>query len=237
MEVIISGRSDIALIKCDQQWLTFEYGGEGEPEPVTLETAREVRQSMGDCVTLEAASFSEASGLLEDLVDQTEALDCLFFLLDSRLEPSTRKEAALELAELIVYPEIASFLYDILLSAPLPFEADPGHAIEIARAAEAEDPRIGDIVTFLTTLQSLQPSVAFVSQAWADFDISAFNDPMQKQNLKKAMAQAGIFSALVKDTLPEVFAGHEKLATVIAENSFNGLAEQFLAYLATCKQS
>ncbi len=54
---------------------------------------------------------------LEDAVDSTEALDLVLYLFDGSLSDEIRRTASLELDELLVYPEIKTYLESILLPA------------------------------------------------------------------------------------------------------------------------
>ena len=110
MLAYISGRYDTAVVKNNDTWHTVTYGSETLVNEVSSEVAVALVGQIGDGTTITVESFATAQERLEELVDQTEALDLFLIILSDQYSFKTRRSAVEELEELLQYDEIRIYL-------------------------------------------------------------------------------------------------------------------------------
>ena len=124
MRAVLSGRAALALLNEGNTWHSMSYD---DPERLVLcnsSDADVVLRDARDRIWLEDVTVEQVRNSLADVVDSTEALDCVLYLLDSSLKPETRDLVALEFEELASWPEIVQHVEAVLLAHPLPPSAD-----------------------------------------------------------------------------------------------------------------
>lgn len=192
MLAYISGRHDTAVIRNDDSWHTVTYGNETLVKEVSHEVAVALVRQIGGGQPIAVESVDTAQERLEELVDQTEALDLFLILLSADYSIETRKSAFEELEELLQYDEIKTYLHNILTASPLPSQADLENAWSLVTPN-------GLTAKFLKSIVNLQPVITKVRNAWHAVDPSEIKPGRSKQDAQCVMAKEGLFHELVND--------------------------------------
>lgn len=192
MLAFISGRHDTAVVRSNDSWHTVTYGDEVPVDGVSQEAAIALVGQIGDMQPITVESVANAQERLEQLVDQTEALDLFLILLNAEYSSETRKSSVEELEELLQYDEIRDHMQNILSASPLPTQAD------VDKAWSMVTPN-GLTAKFLKTIVNLQPVITRVRNAWHAIDPSEIKSGHSKADVQRVMAQQGLFRVLVDD--------------------------------------
>ncbi len=145
-----------------------------------------------DTAITSVTTQDEAIRLIAEYKDNSFALDFTILLFDRSISDQTRKDIAWELDELLMNDFRRDYVLDIMLSSPLPIEANS----DAATSAAKDSRRVRDLVKFV--LDS-QPLVRKVHSAW----LNIRNDSMVLQagnnNVLGALLNFGVFRRLVTE--------------------------------------
>ena len=196
MRAVLSGRAAVAILNEGDSWHSMTYEESELLMPCHAAQAKTLLRNAHDLIWLEDVSVEDVRDRLADVVDSTEALDCVLYLLDGRLQPETRDAVALEFEELAAWPEIVEEVESVLLARPLPASADLDGAIA---ACERMDARAA--TQLFRHWHSLQPTVQAVYDAWLQIPVARFGDTTQQTVAQGHFIKHGIFAALVRTDL------------------------------------
>lgn len=190
MRAVISGQARVALL-WEGDRLSSLHSRSGKT-PVER-SPRDIPYLLGDANDLRfLAGIDEdhAVAALAQAVDEENALHLTLLLLDPTLRPDTRRDASLELEELLAAPTIRGFLERIFWSRPLPREADlPGALAQKAGTTDA-------VGGFLRELVALQMPIAEVVAAWQSIPEEIL-EPVGRGAAQTVAVESGLFRNLV----------------------------------------
>lgn len=141
---------------------------------------------------LQIDDVGEGIELFTKFQSQSIALDFALLLFDSGVSTKTRKDAALELDELLASVDSSNYVLDILLAAPLPSTADSAGA-----AAASKD--FGRCRSFVDAIVEAQPRVRFAYASWLSISDDQAVSDMGCDNVRGLLIQNGVFRQLVLD--------------------------------------
>jgi tetratricopeptide (TPR) repeat protein len=196
MRAVLSGRAAIALLNEGNQWHSISYE---EPERLVERQAAEAEvllRDANDRIWLDNVSIEQVRDTLADVVDTTEALDCVLYLLDGSLQPETRDVVALELEELVAWPEIVLQVEAILLAHQFPASADFAGAIAACVRTESHQ-----TLRHLREWHSLQVTVRTVRDAWLRIPFDRFGGIAQRSTVEGQFIKHGVFASIVRSEL------------------------------------
>jgi len=196
MRAVLSGRAAVAILNEGDSWHSMTYEESELLTPCHAAQAKTLLRNAHDLIWLEDVSVDDVRDRLADVVDSTEALDCVLYLLDSRLLPETRDAVALEFEELAAWPEIVQEVESVLLARPLPASADMDGAIAACERTDAKP-----ATQLFRHWHSLQPTVQAVYDAWLQIPIDRFGDTNQQTIAQGHFIKHGIFADLVRTDL------------------------------------
>ncbi|HQX52684.1 MAG TPA: tetratricopeptide repeat protein [Planctomycetaceae bacterium] len=175
MRAVLSGRAAVALLNEGDVWQSMTYEAPEQLTPCHAAEAHVLLRNTHDLIWLDDVSIDEVRDRLADVVDTTEALDCVLYLLDGSLQPATRDAVALEFEELAIWPEIVEQVESVLLACPLPASADIAGAIDACTRTESHA-----AAELFRQWQSLQPTVSAIFDAWLQIPIGRFGNTEQR---------------------------------------------------------
>jgi predicted RND superfamily exporter protein len=162
MRAVFSGRACVAWFAVGDKLYSLHY------EDMTRLVQRkpeEFQSVFGGARDLEwvdgLLSIDQIRETLAFAVDTTEALNLVLYLCDDRLTAKTLQTAAIEFDELVVYPDIAEALEQILFAHPL-----PKNVCLLAGIKESEITQSRATTAFLQRMLRFQPAVTAVQIAW-----------------------------------------------------------------------
>jgi len=196
MRAVLSGRAAVAILNEGDSWHSMTYEESELLTPCHAAQAKTLLRNAHDLIWLEDVSVDDVRDRLADVVDITEALDCVLYLLDNRLLPETRDAVALEFEELAAWPEIVQEVESVLLARPLPASADMDGAIAACERTDAKP-----ATQLFRHWHSLQPTVQAVYDAWLQIPIDRFGDTNQQTIAQGHFIKHGIFADLVRTDL------------------------------------
>lgn len=161
MRAVLSGRAAFALLNEGDTWHAMSYEYPERLVPCKPSEADVLLRDVRDRIWLEDVSVEQVRDSLVDVVDSTEALDCVLYLLDGSLKPETRDVVAMEFEELAIWPEIVQRVEAVLLARPLPPSADVAGAIAACVRTKA-----CQSLKLLHEWHSVQGTVKNVRDAW-----------------------------------------------------------------------
>ena len=123
---------------------------------------------------------------------EADAFHLALLLLDGHLQPDTRRDASLELEELLGSEGVLDHLEKVFLAHPLPRDADlqgaffhkAGSAVEVDR--------------FLRTLSALQMTISEICWAWKEIPAEVFGGEGERIAAQAAAVRGGLFRDLVR---------------------------------------
>lgn len=192
MRAVVSGQAGIALLWDGNRLSSLHAGVDGPPVP---RRPREIPLLLGAANDLEFLDRIERPQVAQKLArasDEADALHLALILLDATLPYDIRREASLELEELLDGPEIQEHLEKTFYARPLPAEADLAGAL-VHRAGPTE--RVG---VFLRSLDSLQMAIAEIAWAWREIPDEVFGSPGERAEAQTAAMRGGLFRDLVR---------------------------------------
>ncbi|RLS77039.1 MAG: hypothetical protein DWI02_10415 [Planctomycetota bacterium] len=194
MKAVVSGRACVALLIRGDELHSIHYDNTDE---LVLRHPEDFRTLFGGANDLdfleEVDSIDGLRSHLEDAVDETEALDLLLFLCDEQLSQKTRESAAIELEELIVYPEIVASLEQILFAQPLPSSVHFDGARSACAATNSRKTQ-----HFLEQLFQSQPAIEVVRSSWDQFPEDSFAGK-SRQQVEAICLRKGLFADFVRE--------------------------------------
>ncbi len=196
MRAVLSGRAAVAILYEGDSWHSMTYEESELLTPCHAAQATTLLRNAHDLIWLEDVSVEDVRDRLADVVDSTEALDCVLYLLDGSLQPETRDAVALEFEELAAWPEIVEEVESVLFASPLPAFADMDGAIAACERTDAKA-----AAQLFRHWHSLQPTVQAVYDAWLQIPVDRFGDTTQQTSAQGHFIKHGIFAALVRTDL------------------------------------
>ena len=189
MDALISGRSGVAIVVDGDQLFSMHAADPGNMvarEPAELRfLAGEAR----DFVAVEHASRQEIEGRLLRERDQEDALLLALMILDHELASDTRRQAAVDLDELLSEELLVAAVEGVLYAVPLPEEAVPRLAVAAAKQVGATRTR-----ALVERLVSHQPSIEEVQRAWGLIPQALFDG--EREAWRATAVREGIFRHL-----------------------------------------
>jgi hypothetical protein len=175
----------------ESEQLMSLHAGTGE---VVSRREREIPYLLGDAPDLqflEGVGVPEVAQRLEAAAVQADALHLALILLDPELPHDVRRDAADELAELLEIEDVREHVEGVLLSHPLPREADPTGALYCCPGRAAASRKL------LLRLQSLQSKVHDVFLAWERISVRTFGEERDRAFALATAVREGFFRQAV----------------------------------------
>lgn len=141
---------------------------------------------------VEVATGQEAVKRLNEQRERSLALDFTLLLFDVSTSPTTRQRAAAELNGLLKDSHCQDYVLDIVLSSPLPDEADPAGATLAAKNQSL-------VRALIATIRECQERVAKVFAAWLALRSDPMVDHVGIENVQGALIHFGVFRKLVEE--------------------------------------
>ena len=192
MKAVVSGRACAALLIDGDTMNSIHYDA---MDVLISRRPEEFRLLFGGVEDLDwiddVGTLDEAKDRLADAVDTTEALDLVLYLCDGSLPNDTLEAAALELEELIIFPEIVASLENVLFAKPLPESID-------LRPGLAACDRLGccSSKSFFQKLLLLQPKIETIRLAWESIPAHRFME-IDRKIFEATCLRKGVFRSLV----------------------------------------
>jgi chromosomal replication initiator protein len=229
VNAVISGQAGVAVL-VDGARLATLHVGSAEPRDRRSE---EVRLLVGDAADLEFAEdveLQEVTRRLDLASDRCDALHLALLLLDGTLTADTRRTAAGELDELLPAHGAAEYVEGVLFARPLPHEAD------LAGAHAASSHRTRYVTALLRRLESLQPAITEVWQAWEAIPPDVFETDRSRASAQKVCVVRGLFRDLVERRAAGESTGAFRLSCLLdpsfqALRNHRAILEQWLSGL------
>lgn len=191
MNAVISGQSGVAVLVDGLRLASMQAGSDAAP----VERSRgEVRFLLGearDLEFLEDIAPEEVRDRLELATTKYDALHLALILLDPELASDTRRTAAEELDDLLADDMFARWVESVLYARPLPRSGD------LVGALSACTGRTRRTRAFLGKLESLQPVIAEIHEAWESIPTHHFGTDEERQRVLSIAVKEGLFRDLV----------------------------------------
>lgn len=190
MNAVVSGHSGVALL-IDGDFFSSIHFGEDEVRQRRPSDFRLLFNGAQDLQFLEDIDLAEVRRRLDLESTRIDALHIALILLDRELSHDTRRTAAEELDELLSDEMIAHWVESVLHARPLPGSGD------LVGARSACTGRTPCTRAFLGKLESLQPVIAEVHEAWERIPIGLFGTEDDRQRVLSIAVREGLFRNLV----------------------------------------
>ena len=229
MHALISGRSRRALIIDGELLKSFDFDNPSKIVPRRKSDLSYLFGEAADLRILENTTMALVESELEDDCNFTCALDLSLISLDSELPDDIREEALEGLGELLRDLQTRERLANVLYAEPFPKDTDLAGALKLCKTRATTEAKV-----FLMELNSLQPLIRAVKQAWEVIPTKSFGSYEKRGVFRQSAIRAGIFRALVwspekpelklrvlKHTLPqsiESFPNYEGILEIWTEN-------------------
>lgn len=152
MDAVISGHAGVALILDGGRLASIHVENSEEVIPRQEAEIHLLFNGAKDLQFLADADLEQVRAQLELAGARIDALHLALILLDRELSAETRREAALELNELMDLLEITDFLERVLYAHPLPSSADLSGVLELSFP---QAPKVEHLLLALEALQGL----------------------------------------------------------------------------------
>ena len=192
MEAVLSGQAGIALLMRADEFSSIDIDSPDVTVPRRAADFHLLFGGANDLIFLENVQQEEVTRRLVAAVDGEESLSLLLITLDPELSHEVRREAAVELDELLAKDAVREQLDRIMLAQPLPPSADATGALEAYREADAEQAR-----RFVEDLLRLQPAVIQVRSAWEAIPQSLFD--AQEEDSRSHFHTVAVHQGLFRD--------------------------------------
>lgn len=209
MNAVVSGHSGVALL-IDGDTFSSIHFGEDEVRQRRPGDFRLLFNGARDLQFLEGVELEQVRERLDLESTRIDALHLALILLDPELAHDTRRTAAEELEELLTDESITHWLESVLHARPLPRSGDPVGA-HSACTGRTERTR-----AFLGKLESLQPVIAEVHEAWERIPKRSFGTDDDRQHVLSVAVKEGLFRDLVA-----IRAAREPLSDFVARSLMN----------------
>jgi hypothetical protein len=190
VRAVVSGQAGIALLWDGNHLSSLHVGVDGPPVPRRPWEIPFLLGDINDLEVIEDAEQHHVSPALARASDKADSLHLALILLDGTLSVDTRREASLELEELLGGPGIREHLEKIFYALPLPAEADLIGALDHRAEPTSE------VDSFLRNLGVLQGPIAGVAAAWRK-NPSEVLDSLKKLKSPLTAVQSGLIRELV----------------------------------------
>ena len=191
MDIVISGHAGVALIVDGAALASIHMD---QPEKVIPRQECEIHLLFGGARDLQFVAdvdLEQVRAQLELSSAKIDALHLALIVLDPELSQEARREAVLELNELMDLLEISDSLERVLHAHPLPSSADLPGGLELS-ASQA--PKVQDL---LLTLSSLQKAISEVHRAWEAIPAKVLDGEEHRSEIRALFVREGLFKELV----------------------------------------
>lgn len=189
MDAVVSGHAGVALLLDGEKLASIHFGEDGvvprSPSEVSL-----LFSGAGDLRLFRNVEPEEVREQLDLESKRIDALHLALILLDSELSEETRQTAAEELEEELADQNMMNWLEGVLFAHPLPPSAD------LVGANAACSDSFERTRTLLLRLESHQPVVKEVCQAWEAIPLERFGTEKDRQYALSVLVREGVFRSL-----------------------------------------
>jgi len=191
MNAVISGQSGVAVLVDGLRLASLQAGSDAAPVDRSTGEVRFLLGDAQDLEFLEDIAPEEVRNRLEVATSKYDALHLALILLDCELSHDTRRTAAEELEVLLADEGILRWVESVLYARPLPKNGDPMGACSTCTG------RTRRTRAFLGKLESLQPVIAEVHEAWERIPTHRFGTDEDRQHVLSIAVKGGMFRDLV----------------------------------------
>lgn len=191
MDAVISGHAGVALILDGGRLASIHVENSEEVIPRQEAEIHLLFNGAKDLQFLADVDLEQVRAQLELAGARIDALHLALIVLDRELSEETRRQAALELNELLGLLEITDFLERVLYARPLPSSADWTGALELSFL---QAPKVQNL---LIALVALQKTILEVHRAWEAIPARVFEREGERSQVRALFAREGLFKELV----------------------------------------
>ncbi|QDT42539.1 hypothetical protein Pan241w_26240 [Gimesia alba] len=192
MHAYLSARLSLAVIVEDQDWHLLLYDDLDKLHSTSAEEVAVLFRQTSDVQELPNTTIEHVRDRLEDAVDSIEAFDLVLLLLDDKLTKNTQRLVALELEELLVYPEIVESIENVLFASPLPISS-----VRQETLAMVSEISCVAVSNFLQRLIQMQPIIKVVCNAWNEMASNRFTSKDKRKWICGLYVRHGLFRRMV----------------------------------------
>jgi hypothetical protein len=185
------------------------------------EDEREVAPHVCAQIVAEIPDWEEITDIAPEDIDQkfievdemADALSLFLTAVNPEMPMDLRRDAAVEVDELLKSERVNEYLQAVLFANTLPDKAVVSHLLEDhahplgGKALRAKAPRF---VVFANTLLQLQPEVEVVCQSWESIPPGVFASASQERTARYTLMRAGCFAFAAYALAGSSFVGYPR---------------------------
>jgi hypothetical protein len=191
VDAVLSGHAGVALLLDGDKLSSLHFEDSDEALPRSPGEVHLLFAGAQDLEFLENVGLEEVRGHLDLAGTRVDALHLALNLLDSELSHETRRCTAEDLEELLADDRIGRWVESVLFAHPLPRSADP---VGARSACTGRTERTREL---LGKLESLQPVIVEVQQAWEAIPARLFATDEDRKHAISVAVKEGLFRDLV----------------------------------------
>jgi CheY-like chemotaxis protein len=191
VDAVLSGHAGVALLLDGDKLSSLHFEDDGDALPRSPGEVHLLFAGAQDLEFLENVGMEEVRGHLDLAGTRIDALHLALNLLDPELSHETRRYAAEDLEELLADDRIDRWVESVLFAHPLPRSADPVGALSACTG------RTDRARALLERLESLQPVILEVQQAWEAIPARLFATDEDRKHALSVAVKEGLFRDLV----------------------------------------